>query len=200
MMDTKRRTLLIGLVLLPIFYFGMQLLLAPAYPGYSLLRDPTSELGSDRSPVALWFNLLAVVGGALGMAGAWGALYALRDAGGSLVQALILPAIVAVVAAGSIWAGVFPMPHPLHPMNPATPAMLITPLAALIYAWWAAPLRPLRRLLSVNLVAFLVILPFMMGLVPIDRGALGGLLQRLLALPIFVSIGLIGWQLRRSSL
>ena len=197
MTDKANRALLIGLILLPILYFGMQLLLAPFYPGYSLLRDPASELGSDRSPVALWFNLLAVAGGLFGIGGACGAWRALKVAGSGLLQALLLPMILATVAAGSVWAGIFPMPHPLHPMNPATPAMLIMPFAALIYAWWAAALRPLRVLSLVNLVAFLIILPFMMGLVPIDRGALGGLLQRLLALPVFVPIAMIGCQLRR---
>ena len=140
-MEGRGRTLLIGLIVLPIFYFGMQLLLAPAYPGYSLLRDTTSELGSDRSPVALWFNLLAVTGGLLGMAGAWGAWRALRTTGGGVAQALILPLIMAVVAAGSVWAGIFPMPSPLHPWNPSTPAMLIMPFAAFIYAWGARSLR-----------------------------------------------------------
>jgi hypothetical protein len=62
MARTTDSKLLIGLMLLPIFYFGMQLLLAPYFPGYSLLRDATSILGSDRSPVAHWFNVLAIVG------------------------------------------------------------------------------------------------------------------------------------------
>lgn len=196
-MERRGRTQLIGLVLLPIFYFGMQLLLAPAYPGYSLFRDPASELGSDRSPVALWFNLLAVTGGLLGIAGAWGAWRTLRTSGGGMIQALLLPLIMGIVAAGSIWAGIFPMPNPLHPWNPSTPAMLIMPVAALAYAWWAAAFRPLRTFLLINLAVFIIVLPFMMGLVPVDRGAFGGLLQRLLALPIFASIGLIGWELRK---
>lgn len=199
MMERAGRTALIGLILLPIFYFGMQLLLAPGYPGYSLLRDSTSELGSDRSPVALWFNLIAVTGGLLGIAGAWGAWRALRSAGGSLAQGLLLPGILAAVAGGSIWAGIFPMPHPLHPLNPSTPAMLLMPFAALIYAWWAKPLRRLRTFMLINLAAFIMVLPFMMGLVPFDRGAFGGLVQRLLALPVFMPVGLIGWQLRLRS-
>ncbi len=191
------RTLLIGLVVLPVVYFGIQLLLAPAYPGYSLWRDPTSGLGSDRSPVALWFNAAAIAGGMAGIAGSWGAYRAFEAAGGR-ARALILPIVMAMVAAGFLWAGIFPLPHPLHPMNPSTPAMLITPVLALIYAWWAPALRPLRVVLLVNLTFFLAVLPFMIGLVPVDRGTVGGLLQRLLALPVFLPIGLIGWQLRRA--
>ena len=199
MTEKISRTLLIGLIALPIFYFGAQLLLAPADPGYSLLRDTASDLGSDRSPVAMWFNLLAILGGLLGIAGAWGAWGRLRAAGGGLIQAILLPLVMGVVAAGSVWAGVFPLPSPLHPMNPSTPAMLAMPLAAAIYAWWATALRPLRWFLLIGLAGFLIVLPFMFGLVPIDRGALGGLLQRLLAIPIFLSIGLIGWRLRETS-
>jgi hypothetical membrane protein len=198
MKGTTDRTLLIGLILLPVFYFGMQLLLAPAFPRYSLLRDAASVLGADWSPVARWFNFLAVIGGLLGMMGAWGAYRVFVTAGGGLVQAMLLPAILAIVAAGSVWAGIFPMPHRLHAMNPSTPAMFVMPFAALIYTWWAVPLRTLRTPLLVNLAAFLVIMPFMTGLVPIDRDAFGGLLQRLLALTIFLPIGLVGWQLRQA--
>jgi hypothetical membrane protein len=199
MMRTANRTLLIGMILLPVFYFGIQALLAPAYPGYSLLRDTASDLGASASPVARWFNLLAVVGGLLGIVGAWAAYRTLLIIDGSLFKAILLPLVVAFVAAGSIWAGIFPMPNPLHPMNPSTPAMLVMPLVALAYAWWAPALRLIRVPVLINFVAFLIILPFMFGLVLIDRGAFGGLLQRLLAATVFLPIGLIGWALRHVS-
>ena len=197
MTRTTDRALVVGMMLLPLFYFGTQALLAPAYPGYSLLRDGTSVLGSDGSPVARWFNLLAVIGGLAGIAGAWGAHRMLLASDESLAKAILLPAVVACIAAGSIWAGIFPMPNPLHPMNPSTPAMLAMPLVAVAYAWWAPALRPIHVPLLLNFVAFLIILPLMFGFAPIDRGALGGLLQRLLALTVFIPIALIGWSLRR---
>lgn len=199
MTRTASQTLLIGMILLPIFYFGMQVLLAPGFAGYSLLRDATSVLGADGSPVARWFNLLAIIGGLLGIAGAWGAYRTLLLADGGLAKCIILPAVVAIVAAGSIWAGIFPMPNPLHPMNPSTPAMLLMPLIALIYAWWVRPFYSMRVPMLVNFVAFLIILPLMFGLLPIDRQAFGGLLQRLLAATVFLPIGVIGWALRQAS-
>jgi hypothetical membrane protein len=199
MMRTANHTLLIGMILLPVFYFGMQALLAPAFPGYSVLRDATSVLGADGSPVARWFNTLAILGGLLGIAGAWGAYRTLVITDAGLLKTILLPLMVAMVAAGSIWAGIFPMPSPLHPMNPSTPAMILMPLMALAYAWWVPLLQPMRLPLLINFVAFLCIVPFMSGLVPIDRGAFGGLLQRLLALTVFLPIGLMGWALRQPS-
>ncbi len=196
MARTTNSKLLIGLVLLPIFYFGMQLLLAPYFPGYSLLRDATSILGSDRSPVAHWFNVLAIVGGLLGIVGAFGAYRVLSCIDPGKGRAIVLPVVMALVALGSVWAGAFPMPHPLHPKNPATPAMLLMPVVALVYTWWSSQLRSLRPAAIINLIFFLLLIPFMAGLLPVDRTVYGGLLQRLLALPVFVPIGLIGWYLR----
>ena len=91
------------------------------------------------------------------------------------------------------------MPNPLHPVNPSTPAMLLMPLMALGYAWWVGPLQSMKVPLILNFVGFLIILPFMFGIVPIDRGTFGGLLQRLLALTVFLPIGLLGWALRQTS-
>ena len=199
MMRMANHTLLIGMILLPVFYFGMQALLAPAFPGYSMLRDATSVLGADGSPVAGWFNTLAILGGLLGLVGAWGAYRTLVIADAGLLKTILLPLVVAMVAAGSIWAGIFPLPSPLHTMNPSTPAMMLMPLIALVYAWWASQLQSMRLPLLVNFVAFLCIVPLMFGLVPIDRGAFGGLLQRLLAVTVFLPIGLIGWALRQPS-
>lgn len=192
-------SLLIGMILLPVFYFGIQALLAPLDPGYSLLRDTASDLGADGSPVARWFNFLAIVAGLLGFAGAWGAYRILLMVDGGLLKAVLLPVVVALIAAGSIWAGIFPMPNPLHPVNPSTPAMLLMPLMALGYAWWVGPLQSMKVPLILNFVGFLIILPFMFGIVPIDRGTFGGLLQRLLALTVFLPIGLLGWALRQTS-
>lgn len=192
MSDISTRRLLVGALLMPVIYFGMQLVLAPFFPGYSFLQDATSVLGSDRSPVASWFNAIAICAGILGSVGAYGVYLALRAEDGGMARSVILPLFIAVIALGCIWAGVFPMPHPWHARNPSAPAMILMPAVALAYTWWSTGLRNLRPFLIGNLMIFLLLVSFMAGLVPVDRGAFGGLLQRLLALPVFVPIAVIG--------
>jgi hypothetical membrane protein len=192
------RVLLWGAILLPVLYFGVQLVLAPLFPGYSLLRDATSVLGSDRSPVAAWFNGVAILSGLCGLAGTAGLSLSLRRDPAWLRWPVV--AAVLMIALGCFWAGIFPLPHPLHPKNPSMIGVLALPPLLALGAWRAPSLRPMRFYLLLNLAAFLAMVPLMAGAIPLDRAALGGLLQRLLTLTVFPPIGVLGWNfLRRTA-
>jgi hypothetical membrane protein len=189
------RLLLWGAILLPVLYFGVQAALAPLFPGYSLLRDATSVLGSDRSPVAAWFNGVAILSGLCGLAGTAGLGASLNQDPAWLRWPIV--AAVLVIALGCFWAGIFPLPHPLHPKNPSMIGVLALPPLLALGGWRAPSLRPLRPYLLLNLAGFLIMIPLMAGIVPLDRAALGGLLQRLLTLTVFPPIGVLGWSLLR---
>ncbi len=63
-------------IAIPILYFGMQLLAAPFYPGYSFISRDASTLGSDGSSVPAIFNLGSILVGLVELVAAWGFLRA----------------------------------------------------------------------------------------------------------------------------
>src|SRR5687767_11792180 len=59
-------------VLVPVMYYGMQAAAAPSFPDFSVFRVTASELGSDRSSAAKWFNRGILLQGAFSFAAAFG--------------------------------------------------------------------------------------------------------------------------------
>lgn len=194
---TKRLLALSGLAL-PVVYFGMQLALAPFYPGYDFLHNPTSLLGIEGAATAPWFNALAIACGALAFGGAAGIAIGLRAR--TVPLWVIGPVALAVVAVGcgNIWAGFFPLPDPRHGDNPFNLAFDAIPIVFAGAAWAAGGLRHLRLYMTVNLAAYMSAKLVILGFTPIDPASCSGLLQRLAAATIFVPIGVVGWRLRRS--
>lgn len=190
------RKLLLGAVLVPIVYFGIQLVTAPFFPGYSLVRDAASLLGSDRAEHAVWFNLGAAASGICAIAGGFGIFRALRPGGPTWLRFLI-PFALLLLGCGNIWAGTFTIPDPRHAANPFAPAYFAMPLLLCLAGWVARDLRGQRIYLSLNLLLFVALVPVMAGFTAIDRGAYGGLLQRILAFAVMMPIGVLGWHLLR---
>ena len=187
-MTTHRALLGLGL-LVPVLYFGAQVLAVPFYPDFSLLRTTASELGSERSALPVVFNATAVLGGVVTLLAVAGLALALRRTGTHWALVAVFAACVLAVGLSSTWAGVFPLPGPRHAANPFTPGLLLLPLAALAACWrlggW------LRLYLAVNLACFIALAGVFAGVVPFDRAALEGLLQRLLALTVYVPVGAV---------
>lgn len=194
-----RRVFLLGAMLLPVLYFGVQVALAPTFPGYSFLIHPASLLGSDQSPSAAVFNAVAILCGVTGIAGAIGLFIALRAQRCPLVMNVLIVAAVLLAAAGCIWAGVFPMPDPRHGANPSAPALIGLPVLLAIASFLAPALKAWRIYFVANLALLTVVILVMAGIIPVDRAAYGGLLQRFIAFAGFVPIGVAGVALWRSS-
>lgn len=190
------RLLLISAILVPVLYFGIQLLLAPLTPGYDLRTQATSLLGADGAPYSAWFNGATILSGVAAIVGGLGIVCALGRESSIWVRALLALALIGL-GFGNIWAGTFALPDPRHAANPFAPAFFALPLLLCGAGWIAPRLRGLRLYLGLNLVLFAAMVPVMVGVTMIDRAAYGGLLQRILALAIMLPIGIIGWHLLR---
>jgi hypothetical membrane protein len=175
-------------IAMPLIYFGTQLIAAPFYPGYSFANDTASMLGSTASRHPWIFNSGAILTGVAGIAAGFGFFGALRTLSGT---ALAVIAGLTVVANGvlSLKAGLFPMPDPRH----ASWQFLIFPtLAAPLFfliALWREGVA-VRMYFLLNAIALILLMPLMMHrMAPLFAE---GTTQRLLALVVFVPVGVTG--------
>ena len=178
-------------IAVPVLYFGTQLVAAPFYPGYSFAQDTASMLGTTNSHDPWIFNVGAMLTGVAGLVGAFGLFRALRA-----FTWTALAAVVALCVVGngvlSIKAGMFPMPDPRHASwQFLMPAILLAPLLLLIALWRQGTV--LRIYMLINLVALILLIPFMMHRVaPVFAE---GTMQRLFAIVVFLPIGVAGFAL-----
>src|SRR5687768_11403275 len=155
--NPKMRQLALGLgVAVPILYYGTQFLAMPFYPGYEIVRQVASELGSPHSNVPSVFNAGAVLTGVAALIAAFGFLRAIRD---RVLAWLVFLAMLSNGAAG-IWAGVHPLPDPRHNPGAIGVGMFALPLLFLIVAWRARS-KPLVAYLIANIALFLILIPVM---------------------------------------
>jgi hypothetical membrane protein len=179
-------------IAVPFLYFGIQLLAAPFFVGYDFVQMAASLLGSDRSSLPILFNLGAMVTGFAGLVAAIGLIMAFQEIKTYPVLAWLTALAVFCVGLSSLWAGIFPMPDPRHAENPFAIGLFVMPFVTLA-TFWNQP--KLRVYLMACVVLFVGLIPFMSGLIAIDRQALEGALQRFLALAAFAPIGLGAYQL-----
>jgi hypothetical membrane protein len=187
-MNLKLERLLQLGIAVPIMYFGLQLIAMPFYPGYSLLVNAASDLGSPSSNLPAVFNVGAIVSGLLTALSAYGFARAFQRF--SITPILAWPASLAVALTGlsSVWAGTFPLPNPKHAENPMAIGLFLMPFILAAALWKPSSLN-LRIYLLANILAFGLLAAIMSGIIPVDQGAYGGLLQRILALIAFAPIG-----------
>jgi hypothetical membrane protein len=204
-----RPALSLGLVL-PVLYFGIQLIAAPFYPDYSFLNRDASTLGSAGSKAPWIFNTGALLVGAVEVLVAFAFFTALRRARAGLVLAALYSLALASAAIGSLNAFLHPLPDPRHTSGllsilGAGP-ILLTPLS--IAVLWRLEARRLAVLVAVLCLA---VVPVMTGLVQRLSMQAGvefagyqaflngyhGLIQRLGALLLFGPIAVIAYVLRR---
>jgi hypothetical membrane protein len=179
-------------VAVPFLYFGIQLIAAPFFVGYDFLKLEASLLGSDRSSLPVVFNIGAILTGFAGLVAAIGLILAFRKTKSHPALAWLTTIAVFFVGCSSLWAGIFPMPDPRHAENPFAIGLFVMPFITLA-TFWNQP--QIKTYLLACVLLFLGLIPFMSGLIAIDRQALEGLLQRLLALAAFAPIGLTAYQL-----
>jgi hypothetical membrane protein len=189
------RLMLWAAVAVPLLYFGVQLIAAPYFPGYSFATDSASMLGTAASRQPGIFNSGAVLDGIAGLFGAAGLFFALSGVASRWLRALIA---MGVLSNGvlSLKAGLFPMPDPRHAswqflLFP----ILITPLLMLAAMWRTSVW--LRVYLLVDIVCLLLTVPMMMHrMAPIwPEGAM----QRLFAFVVMLPIAVVAFVVLRKS-
>jgi|GEM_PF-862527 len=182
-------------VLVPVVYFGIQIVGSLFWPGYSWVRNVASEFGSPMFEYCRAFNVGVIAFGVLLVFSSIGFWSGMRRAG---VHALLtIPACLGVIGmcVQAAWAGWYPMPDPRHGGHPAfVLAMLSTPMLLSVVLWRLGG-SVLKGYIVVNLAVLVVMVPIMSGVTTIDRGAYAGLLQRVLTAAVFIPVGVAALRL-----
>jgi hypothetical membrane protein len=191
-----RRSLTVA-VAVPAIYFGVQLLAAPFYPGYSFNLQAASMLGSNYSQYPMIFNIGAILTGVAALIGAGGIAAALRRRGVAVALCGVIALCVAVLGVTSIKAGLFPLPDPRHSSWQALTVFLLgMPVLFLAALWKQRDARAMKVYLGISIAAMFLLIPLLSEAVRIP-GLGGGTIQRMFAATIFVPVAVMGWFLGR---
>jgi hypothetical membrane protein len=207
--QTKEKAIVVALgmgVAVPFLYFGIQVVAAPFYPGYSFLNRDASTLGSDGSSCPAIFNVGAILVGIVTLIASWGFLRAFQRLGTNPILTWL--ATLALISSGlaSINAGLFPLPDPRH--TEGLFALLgmgtfLLPILLPAALWKLRDARLLKIIFVVNWLVILALIPIVSGLIQIISVKAGvelqsyqsflnnyhGLIQRIVALAVFLPIG-----------
>jgi hypothetical membrane protein len=182
-------------IAVPLIYYGTQALAAPFYPGYSVLGNTASELGSDRSEHAVVFNAGIIIQGVASLAASLGFFLALRRVRINSALAVLTAVALAINGVQHIWAGYYPIPDPRHGGHllfiVATTLLPVLLTAAL----WGQVCTGLRVYFVSTLVLLATVFTLRSGLSGLDRYEYRGLLQRVFTLAIFPPIGVAAYAL-----
>lgn len=185
------KCLLVAAILVPVAYFGAQVLAAPYFPNYSILTTSASDLGSDLSSRPGILNSGALLTGMLALLGSAGLAGSLPRIGAGKLAACALALCVASAGLASLWAGWHPLPSPRHDPGALGAGMFVAPFAAVWAAWRLSPTGTLRWALSLNAIAFVALAAVMFGVGAVDLSACRGLVQKLLAVASFLPSAVI---------
>jgi hypothetical membrane protein len=184
-------------IAVPILYFGVMLVAASTWPGYSHVTRYVSELGGPEAPFPRIFNFGIMIMGAGCTLSSFGVLSAARRLGGRRVLSVLAALCIALFGVAMVLGGLFPMPDPRHGAFGLGFAMVFAPLfLALAFAG-----RPgfggLVALLAANFALVVFTMTVMMGVGQLVTRANVGLWQRANALAMFPWLGVAGAMLAR---
>jgi len=183
-------------------YFGIQLLAVPFYPGFNILVNSASDLGTAHSLKPWIFNLGAIATGLTTFASVYGFYQSLRSSATNFLLAALVCLSLMCYGTSSLAAGVFPMPHPYHGASPVQFGIILGPVL-FVAAFWKR-----RRgsgwvfwCLAACLALFVVVLVLMRpGVTGINTDPIMGLLQRILAVAGFAPLGLGAYDLQKQQM
>jgi hypothetical membrane protein len=197
-------------VAIPFVYFGIQLIAAPFYPGYSFLKRDASTLGSDGSNFPLFFNMGAIILGILAFIAAWGFFRTLKHLNIHMIWAFLVATLLISFGVSDINAGIHPMPSSLHTngiLAMLGNAMLFLPVLLPIAIWKIENAKRIKAYLMLNLFAMVPFSLIMSG--QIQRWGMEagwnmegyqhflnncqGLIQRVGVMVVIVPIGVVAY-------
>jgi hypothetical membrane protein len=199
-------------MVVPILYFGMQIVAAAFYPGYNFLNQDASTLGSPGSNFPAIFNGGAIIEGIVKWIVAWGFLRAFQQLGISSRVAWLTSLILLGSGLASIHAGIFPLPDPRHTASPLAVlniGTIVLPFLIPAAVWKLCEGRMIRVYFIANIIAFIALIPIMTGLIQIFMVMAGvewhwyqtflnqyhGLIQRISAFIALTPLGVAGYLL-----
>ncbi|HQW65903.1 MAG TPA: DUF998 domain-containing protein [Gemmatimonadales bacterium] len=187
-----RHAIAVG-ILIPIVYYGIQVIAIPYAEDYDIVRQVASELGMARvSSRPAVYNLGRIVGSIPIWIAALGFLLGLRRMGARPLPTWLTTVGMLGIALSAVQAGMFPLPDPRHEgvFLLGYPVWSLSLLAAVA----SQPDRgAFRTYLTVNFALSILML--------VARGAIGeeviapiaGLFQRLFAFVTVVPLGVAAW-------
>jgi hypothetical membrane protein len=184
-------------VAVPVLYFGVMLVAAATWPGYSHATRYVSELGGPEAKHPAIFNVGIVIMGLVCTFSAWGLFVAAQRVGGRRVMSALAALCIALFGVAMVMGGLFPMPNPLHGGFGLAFAMVPAPLLLGLAFAGRPGLGGLTVLLVASFVFVLVTIGIMMGAGHLVTRANVGLWQRLNALAMFPWLGIAGVALAR---
>ena len=181
----------------PILYFGTQLLAAPFFPGYSFLSMVASVLGSDLAIYPAIFNSGAMITGIATILASVGFFLAFQRLGINPVLTGLTSLAVFLNGLGSLWAGFFPLPDPRHGSNPFAVGIFLFPILLTFAVWKLGHATPIKTYLIITNLLFVTLIPIMSGVSGLNTQGYQGLLQRITALLFFMPISVGSYFLMR---
>jgi hypothetical membrane protein len=175
-------------IVVPILYFGTQLLAAPFFPDYSFLNMVASLLGSDLAPYPAIFNSGAIITGIATIIASVGFLLAFQQLGTNPFLTWLTSLAVLLNGLASVWAGFFAMPDPRHGSNPFAVGVFLFPILLTFALWNRRDAGAMKKYLIITNLLFIALVPIMSGVSGINTQGYQGLLQRIAALVFFVPI------------
>lgn len=178
-------------VLVPVLYFGAQLVRGPFVEGYSFRRNAASDLGAVGVPGASWFNALAIASGVAAIVASFGWWHVLAHwAVGWIRRSLLCLALVSIGVA-SIAAGAFPLPDERHGGGALGAGLFALPVLLVVVTVRSRAATWMRRYAAANLLLFVLAALLFSGATGVDPTVNEGALQRILALAVFPPIAVV---------
>jgi hypothetical protein len=182
-------------IAVPVLYFGVLLVGAATWPGYSHVTQYASELGGPGAPRPAIFNVGIVVMGIVCVLSSLGVFLAARRLGGQAVLSALGALCVALFGVAMVMGGLHPMPDPLHGAYGLGLAMIPAPLLIALALRGRQGLGGLNAYLVASFAFVLATMVVMMGVGHLVTRANVGLWQRGNALAMFPWLGVTGWVL-----
>lgn len=182
----------------PFLYYGIQIVAAPYFPGYSFISHAASDLGSDLSTHPTIFNTGVLATGIATLIAAFGYFFAFQRIGANRILTWITSIALIGTAVSCLWAGYFPLPDPRHGGHPALLiAMISLPFLLTATLWKERDARLLKAYFGMTIALLVVMIPIMSGITGLETHSYSGLLQRILAFTVFPPIAVCAFFLAR---
>ncbi|HEX3463755.1 MAG TPA: DUF998 domain-containing protein [Candidatus Elarobacter sp.] len=190
------RALLAAAIAMPFLYFATLIVAGIANPSIPLGAVP-SMLGTAPAPQPAIYNAGMIVTALAGLAGALGIALQLPKIGAGRVLGTLTALAVALSSLGLAEAGLFPLPSPYHEAFGLSLFGAFTPLLGGFALMRARDDRRAVAALFIAFAAIVVLFLILNGLGGIVTNANAGVWVRIIAIPVFGSVAVIGWRARR---
>jgi hypothetical protein len=180
-------------ILIPIVYYGVQLIAIPYAKEYDIVRQVASELGmASVSSLPTVFNLGKILGTIPIWIAALGFLFGLKRMGARPIPTWLTTVGMIGIALSEIQAGVFPLPDPRHE------GVFLIGYPVWSFSLVAAVTRlpesgAFRTYLTVNIALAILMLVARIVFGELFFLPIAGLFQRIFAFVTVVPIGVAAW-------